>query len=116
MLPSSGPPGSVFRIALGGFPPNSPAHIALYRGEQEGFRYATTFGMRVNGRGETMYGLHTHADDPRGEYLLALSPPHVPMLFDKPGYDVMKPDVALFTVGIDQPTPVPTATAGRSPR
>ena len=77
--PWEGPPGTAFRTAFAGFPPNSQIELDLYRyrlrTEGEIFGYLTTVPPAPTDRfGEATYELPTAADDPPGAYCLVYRP------------------------------------------
>ena len=70
VTPVSGPPGSTFRIAFAGFPPESEIGLDLYQYvDANTYAYLTTLPPPVtDALGETIYELPTAAGDPDGLY------------------------------------------------
>ena len=77
VLPRSGEPGTVFRIALAGFQSSSTVRLHLYRQSSDlgRLRYATTLlPARVNQQGEGIFELRTKTGDPEAMYCLMADP------------------------------------------
>jgi len=72
VIPDSGPPGTIFQIALGGFQPGTRGALPLYRDEPHYARYITEMPFEIDQRGEARLTLATDADDLPGSYSLLL--------------------------------------------
>ena len=72
--PYQGPPGTTFSVGLAGFPAQQQFQLDLYRflrreGSSSVWEYqAPLTVVRMNGRGEALFGLSTRPDDPVGSY------------------------------------------------
>jgi hypothetical protein len=69
--PDRAPPGTTFRMALGGFPAKSSVDIYVYIAQPEKSRWAFFAALPpavLDERGDGFYEITTSADDPDGEY------------------------------------------------
>jgi hypothetical protein len=68
--PAEGPPGTTYRFAVAGLPPNQRVPMHLYRDIyiQTAWYVTELPPVQTNGRGEAVYNLRSAADDPPGFY------------------------------------------------
>jgi hypothetical protein len=68
--------GITFRVTLAGFEPSQDVKLVLYSGDNtSGFSYRAVIDtLRTDDRGEAIYLLRTHEDDPPGTYAIQTVP------------------------------------------